>query len=193
MRRIAVVLLLVSGFGTATWAQGQDDAPNIRVCVAEIRNAAKRSVSLAMQRERLMKELNHSKAPKKAADKRGIEAVPMSGDSPATAESAPLDRRCDYILYTTIAELRDAADFKNTREATEDKNVAPGSASQHEAQTFARVSFSLLRPGSISPVVTLEVSARENMVEEATVMQVMDRIAQRVNTAVRESPKDMRE
>ncbi|MBI2677247.1 MAG: hypothetical protein HYX28_00540 [Candidatus Koribacter versatilis] len=193
MRRIAVLLLLVSGFATATWAQEKDEAPKIRVCVAEIRNAAKRPVSLAMQRERLMKELNHSKAPKKAADKRAIEALPMSGDSPATAEGAARDRRCDYLLYTTIAELRDAADFRNTREAAEDNGLAPRSASVHEAQTFARVSFSLLRPGSLSPVMQLEISTRENMVEEPTVMQVMDRIAQRVNTAVRESPPDMRE
>src|SRR5947199_9567354 len=108
MRRIATSLLLLATLPSmSAGAQDRDKkdkaadssarAP-IRVCVAEIRNVARRSVSLSLQRDHLIKDLNQSKPPKKAADKRTIEAIAISGDSAGTVENAPRDQRCDFIL-----------------------------------------------------------------------------------------------
>ena len=55
------------------------------------------------------------------------------------------------------------------------------------------VHFALLYGGTPSPVMQDSFSARENMPEEATVQLLMDRIAQRVNSAAREKPEVMRD
>lgn len=160
-------------------------AQPIRVCVAQFRNVARRSVSLGLQRDLLVKDLNRTKPSKKAADQRRIEAVAVSSEQH--------EGDCDFILNVTIAELRDSSDFKTGRERVEDSGNARGTSSQNEPQTFARVDFALLYGGNPSPVMQDSFSARENMPEEATVQLLMDRIAQRVNSAAREKPEVMRE
>jgi hypothetical protein len=174
-------------------AEDNSAGPPIRVCVAQIRNDARRSANLGLQRDRLIKDLSESKAPKKAADKRRIEAVAISVGSLPTGEALPRDERCDFTLYVTIAELRDASDFKSQREQMEDIARLPDTGSRHEAQSIARVEFSLLRRGSPTPVMENTVQGQENMVEDALLFQLMDRIAQRVNSGVREATASMRE
>jgi hypothetical protein len=55
------------------------------------------------------------------------------------------------------------------------------------------VDFSLHRGGNPTPILQSSVNSQENMSEEPTVQQLMDRIAQRVGSAVREKPDVMRE
>jgi hypothetical protein len=190
----ALALMLVGG--AAAQEKKKDEAakpPAIKVCVADIRNVAKRSVSLSLQRDYLIRELNQGKPPKKAADQRRIAAVALVGEAPGGGGISPRDQGCDFVLYTTIAELRDKSDFKTPREQLEDLGQVPLSGNANEPGTFARVDYSLVRSGSPSPVVESSVSARENMTEMPTVQLLMDRIARRVNSAVREAPRDMRE
>jgi|GEM_PF-1957889 len=203
---LAALVILIP-LSASVLAQGKDkdkgkdkkeevaQPPPIRVCVAQIKNVARRSISLSMQRDRLIKELNHNKPTKSAADRRAIEAVAMGGETPGGVDTAPRDQRCDFVLYTTLAELRDVSDFKSQREQIEDINRPPAkeTGSQHELQTIARVEFSLQRGGNPTPIVQSSVSAQENMSEEPTVQQLMDRVAQRVGSAVRERAEVMRE
>src|SRR4029079_2585591 len=119
-----------------------------------IRNVARRSVGLGLQRERLVKELNRNKPGKKAADQRAIEAIAIPGETPGSVDTAPRDHECDFTLYVTLAELRDVSDFKTQREQIEDIPRPPAqmTGSQHELQTIARVDFSLQRGGNPTPV-----------------------------------------
>ena len=189
----AAALALV--IGTAA-QEKKDEATKpaaIKVCVADVRNVAKRSVTLAYVRDYLIRELNQSKPPKKVTDKRPIAAVALVGEAPGGGGISPRDQGCDFVLSTTIAELRDRSDFKTQREQDEDFGQAPFNGSPNEPGTIARVEYSLTRGGGPSPVVESSVSARENMPEMPTVQLLMDQIAHRVNSAVRETPRDMRE
>ncbi|MDP9268155.1 MAG: hypothetical protein M3P27_07480 [Acidobacteriota bacterium] len=198
---VLTVVLTLSAFSASVGAQEKDKKeesgkqPAIRVCVAQIRNLARRSVSLPLQRDHLMKELSRNKPSKKAADQRRIEAVAIAGETPGGVDTAPRDQRCDFTLYVTLAELRDVADFKTRRESIEDLTRPPAelTGSEKELQTIARVEFALLRSGNLKPIVQSSVSAQENMPEEPTVQQLLDRVAQRVGSAVREKPEVMRE
>lgn len=190
----ALALTLVAG-ATAQEKKKDEAAkpPAIKVCVADIRNLAKRSVSLSLERDYLIRDLNQSKPPKKAPDQRPIAAVALVGEAPGGGGISPHDQGCDFVLYTTIAELRDKSDFKTERERLEDFGQPPFNGNANEPGTFARVDYSLLRGASPSPVVESSVSARENMTEMPTVQLLMDQIARRVNSAVREAPDAMRE
>jgi hypothetical protein len=203
MKRIGGLLLVTALLALVPSIQAKDKkdkqkddnsagAP-IRVCVAQIRNVARRSASLGLQRDHLIKDLNDSKPPKKANDKRRIEAIALSGDSPDSVESAARDQGCDFTLYVTIAELRDASDFKTQREKMEDVGRLPDTGSRHEAQSIARVEFSLLRGGNPTPVMENTIDGQDNMVEDALLFQLMGRIADRVNGGVREATPSMRE
>ena len=201
MKAKAILLIAVLTLSVTSPAQEKDKDKKedtakpaaIRVCVAQIRNIARRSVGLAQQGERLMKELNRNKASKKAFDQRRIEAVAIAGETPGGVDTLPRDQRCDFTLYVTLAELRDVSDFKTQREQIEDLGRPPATGSRLEPQTWAKVDYSLQRGGNPTPVLQSSVSAQENMTEEPTVQQLMDRIAQRIGSAVREKPEVMRE
>ncbi len=168
----------------------KDDAKNaqvIRVCVAEVQNTSRRPVNVGLMRNRLLKALKDSKAPKKSPDQRRIVAIPLeSGGGEG-------DAQCDYTLYASVVELRQKDDPLWQQERNQGIGNLPSPGSRHEEVTFGEVAFKLRSGGSFSPLVESSVSGEETNDENGTVGLLMDRVAQRVNSAVREGPEPMHE
>ncbi|HTK94047.1 MAG TPA: hypothetical protein VL382_00295 [Terriglobales bacterium] len=167
--------------------------PPIRVCVATLRNVARRSIGVTLQRDALVRDLKQSKPPKKAADQRRIEGIALEGDSPASAGGEIGEKKCEYVVYTTVTDLRDKSDPLWRDEKQQGIGNLPPQGSRHEEVTFAQVEFSILKAGNPNPLVSSSVSGEETNSEDGTVRLMMDRIASRVNTVVREAPDPMRE
>lgn len=184
--------VLLGVFGLVVFSAGLSRAQaaerEIRVCVAPVRNVSKRPVSLNIQRARLLRELKNAKPPKKAADQRRIQPIGTESDGfgPEVRE-----RECDFTLEVEIVDVRQPGDAKGVREQADDPFARTPSSS--DMQTFAEVRFAIFKPGSLRPLVDYSLRLTERMSEDATVLQLMDRIAQRVNSAVREAPPDRRE
>jgi hypothetical protein len=184
------LMLAAAAFAKDKDKDKKDDAKNlppIRVCVAEVRNTSRRAVNVGLIRTRLLRDLNDSKPPKKASDQRRIAAIPLeSGGGEG-------DAQCDYTLYADVVELRQKDDPLWQSEKNQGIGNVPSPGSRHEEVTFGEVAFKLRSSGGSSPVVDSSVSGEETNDENGTVGLLMDRVAQRVNSVVREPMRSMRE
>jgi hypothetical protein len=77
----------------------------IRVGVAMMRNNANRG---ELERDRLVKALNDEKPDKKLHLE--VQGVALEGTNPQDAASQENENQCDYIVYTTLVELRTHGD-----------------------------------------------------------------------------------
>jgi hypothetical protein len=194
--RATISIALVLALAAIAVAQDKDkdknkkDAANpgtIRVCVAEVQNTSRRSVNVGLMRDRLLKDLKDSKAPKKAQDQRRIAAIPLeSGGGEG-------DAQCDFTLYANVIELRQKDDPLWQQERDQGIGTMPSPGSRHEEVTYGEVRFKLRSGGSFSPVVDETFTREETTDENGVVGVLMDRVAQRVNSAVRETAGAMRE
>jgi hypothetical protein len=189
IRWIAAFVLVAAALSFAEDKKNEkkngEAGPPIRVCVADVQNTSRRPVGIGLMQKRLIRSLKDSKAPKNVADKRRIDAVALEGDWRA--------QNCDYILRTDVVELRDKRDPLWQQEKNQGIGNLPPPGSRNEEVTFGEVQFTLLKAGDPSPIVDSSMSGEETYDENGTVGLLMDRVAQRVNSAVRESAEPMRE
>ncbi len=160
------------------------------VGVAVMRNAAGRSVPGTLERDRLVSDLNHQKPDKKTHI--AVQAVALEGMSREDVIDEARQKKCDYIVYTALTELRMSSDPMNMQRTPgtiqTNPNLGagmPGTAPGSQNQSYtATVEYKLYRAdgGAVSGA---PFSAQDGVSEDSAVSQVMDRIAMRVASDVK--------
>src|SRR5215469_13841243 len=187
------LLSLVVLTGLCTHAQ---DNP-IRVGVAVMQNQAGRSVSGTLERDRLVQALNHMKPDKKTHMQ--VEAVALDAMSGNEADDEAASKKCAYVVFTTLTELRSYDDPYQHRPNTIETNpnsqwsTQNGPAQRMDPEYRVTVEYKLYRTGG-SEIAGSPYSTQVAMNEIDAVSQVMDRIASRVADEVKKgTPAPMKE
>jgi hypothetical protein len=156
----------------------------IRVGVSVMMNRTNRSVPGEVQRDRLVKALNDQKPDKKLHLK--VQGVALEGADPREVTSQGDDNKCDYIVYTTLVELRTQGDPAQRRPGTFETSPHsqrdtrdPESAALNPVY-HATVEYKLYRTGDPAAISGAPFSTDAELSEIDVVSQVMDRIASRV-------------
>jgi hypothetical protein len=179
---IFAVLLIASSIAFA------QEQRVIRVGVAVMRNNANRSVPGELERDRLVKALNDEKPDKKLHLK--VQGVALEGMNREDSASQGDENHCDYIVYTTLIELRTQGDPAQRRPGTFETN--PNSQRPQNPETgainpeyHATVEYKLYRTGDRAPISGAPFSTQAELSEIDVVSQLMDRIANRVFAEVK--------
>jgi hypothetical protein len=173
----------------------------IRVGVAVMQNKAGRSVPGNMERDRLVAALNQEKPDKKQHIK--LQGVPLEGMTPDEAGEEAAQKKCDYVVYTSLIALQSSTDPPMPpRAGTGTIQTNPGGAwstpggqetGAMNPEYFATVDFRLYRTGSPNPIAGVPFSNRQAGDEESVVSQVMDLIANKVYAEIKKAPAAMPE
>ena len=181
---LAVILISISGLA-------QENA--VRVGVALLQNEAGRSVPANIERDRLVKALNQLKPDKKTHVK--VMGVPLEGYSPNEVSDEAQQKKCQYVVYTTLTELRTADDPYQRQPGTVESN--PNSqwspAQKLDPEVRVTVNYKLLSVGSNNVVAGAPYSAQLAMNEIDAVSQVMDRVANAVFAEIKKGPAPLPE
>ena len=170
----------------------------VRVGVATMKNAAGLSVPGTLERDHLVTALNQLKPDKKLHIK--VQGVPLDGMTPDDVGREVQDKKCDYVVYTTLVELRSSTDPAMPRPGTIETNPNGvwNQRNNPRAQAMdpeyrATVEYKLYRAGDDAAISGAPFSTQEAMPEVAVVSQVMDRIATRVFADVKKGPSTLPE
>jgi hypothetical protein len=185
-RRSVPFLLLVVLVGRFAYAQDP-----IRICVAVMQNEAARSVSGTLERDRLVQALNHMKPDKKTHVQ--VQGVALDAVTTDETNDEAASKKCAYVVFTTLTELRSADDpyqhMPNTIETNPNSQWSTQNnprAQRMDPEYRVTVEYKLYHTGgpevSSSPYST---QAATNEID--AVSQVMDRIASRVADEVKKS------
>ncbi len=160
----------------------------VRVCVPVMRNNANRSVPGELERDRLVKALSDQKPDKKLHLK--LQGVGLEGTNPEEVPSQGDENRCDYIVYTTLLELRTQSEPAQRRPGTFETNPKAQRPQNPETAALnpefrATVEYKLYRNGDRSPISGAPFSTEAELSEIDVVSQLMDRIANRVFSEVK--------
>lgn len=191
---IAVVALLPV-FGFAKKAEKADTPENsgkvIKVGVAVLKNTAPRSVPVAVERDRLVRAINQMKPPKHTKNAAKIQAVALDSASPEAANSQARELGCEYVVFTELTDLRESGDPARAPRPGEvhigrdpvanDPNVGY----RHEVQRYGVMQFQLFQVDEGSPRFDTSASAHEATTEDGIVSMLMDRVANRVVSEIR--------
>ena len=192
VRYIGASFLLVVLQTTSLEALPQQELPVIRVGVPVMKNGASRSVSGELERDRLVKALNDEKPDKKLHVK--VQGVPLDGTDSRDVASEADEKKCDYIVYTTLVQLRTQGDPVERRPGTVDisPNSQRGRQGPEQAamnpELDATVEYKLYQTGDRRAFSGASFSAHEALADTEVVGQVMDRIANRVFDEVKKRP-----
>jgi hypothetical protein len=174
---IFAVLLVVSAIAFA------QEQRVIRVGVAVMKNNASRSVPGELERDRLVKALNDEKPDKKLHLR--VQGMALDGMNPEDVASQGDQNKCDYIVYTTLTELRTQGDPAQRRPGTFETNPnaqrpqTPDTAALNP-EYRATMEYRLYRTGDRTPISGAPFSTQGELSEIDVVSQLMDRIANRV-------------
>jgi hypothetical protein len=192
IRFIASSLLLVLLLMASPQALPQQEQRVIRVGVPVMKNSASRSVSGELERDRLVKALNDEKPDKKLHMK--VEGVPLDATEPRDVASQADEKKCEYIVYTTLLQLRARDDPAEHRPGTMDINPnsqrgtqGPENAAMNP-EFEATVEYKLYQTGDRRAFSSGPFSAHDALADTELVGQVMDRIANRVFDEVKKRP-----
>jgi|SRR5208283_991218 len=179
----------------------------IRVGVATLKNQAGRSVPGDMERDRLVSTLNHQKPDKK--QHLAVQGVPLEGTTAEEVGAEAKEKQCDYVVYTSLIELRAATDPVQRGTPGTIQTGPPGTIQSNPGGTWnnpnnpraqamepeyrATVEYKLYRTGDAEAISGAPFTNQQAMPEEAVVSQVMDRIATRVFSEIKKAPPAMRE
>lgn len=163
----------------------------VHVGVAVMQNKANRSVSGEMERDRLVALLNQEKPDKKLHIK--VDAVPLNGLTPEEAADEATQKKCDYVVYTSLLELQSSIDSSfPQRPGTIQTNPGGGlglpSGGRPLGQEYrVTVDYRLYRAGSTGAIAGTAFSSRQTGDEETAVSQMMNQIANRVFGEIKKS------
>jgi hypothetical protein len=164
----------------------------VRVGVAVMKNAASRSVSGSLERDRLVSDLNQMKPDKKTHI--AVQGVALDGTSADEVADEAKQKKCDYVVYTSLLELRMSSDPMSMQRTPgtiqTNPNIGagmPGSSPNSLNQTYqATVEYKLYRADGTA-VSGAPFSIQQGMSEEVVVSQLMDRIASKVFGDIRKA------
>ena len=179
----------------------------VRVGVAVMQNKAGRSVPGAMERDRLVAALNQLKPDKKMHLK--VQAVPLEGTTPDETGDEAQQKKCAYVVYTSLVQLQSSTDPVVQRPGPIQGSPTGGTiqtnpngvwgmpndpnARAMNPEYMATVDYRLYRAGDVTAIAGSPFSNRAAADEEAVVSQVMNQIANKVFAEIRKSPQPMRE
>ena len=169
----------------------------MRVCVALMQNEAGRSVPANVERDRLVKSLNQLKTDKKTHVK--IVGVPLDGATPNEIGEEAQQKKCQYVVFTTLTELRRADDPYQHRAGTVESNPNGQWSSRDpdnqrvDPEFRVTVEYKLVSVRSNNVVAGAPYSTQLAMNEIDAVSQVMDRVANAVFGEVKKGAAPMRE
>jgi hypothetical protein len=195
VRRILLAALLVAlSASLTTLCNAQENA--IRIGVAVMQNQAGRSVSGTLERDRLVQAFNHMKPDKKTHIQ--VQGVPLDAGTGNEADEEAASKKCAYVVFTTLTELRSYDDPYQHRPNTIETNpnsqwsTQNGQAQRMDPEYRVTVEYKLYRTGG-SEVAGSPYSTQLAMNEIDAVSQVMDRIASRVADEVKKGTPPMKE
>ena len=195
VRRISLAALLVAlSASLTTLCNAQENA--IRIGVAVMQNPAGRSVSGTLERDRLVQAFNHMKPDKKTHVQ--VQGVPLDAGTGNEADEEAASKKCAYVVFTTLTELRSYDDPYQHRPNTIETNpnsqwsTQNGQAQRMDPEYRVTVEYKLYRTGG-SEVAGSPYSTQLAMNEIDAVSQVMDRIASRVADEVKKGTPPMKE
>ncbi|HZU45183.1 MAG TPA: hypothetical protein VE994_21065 [Terriglobales bacterium] len=196
-RRRAALVIIFTLFSVFAFAKKNSDKPApadenaIKVGVAVLKNSAQRSVPVSVERDRLVSAINHIKPPRHAKDAAKIVAIPLDSSSPEEANAQAKQSGCAYVVFTNLTDLRESGDQPGPLRPGEVRigrdPVAndPNVAYRHETQRYAVMEFQLVNTDGGSPLFDTSASAHEATTEDGIVSMLMDRVANRVVSEIR--------
>ncbi len=191
MQRFTVLAFVLLVCSLSMGAAAQENRV-ILVGVPALKNAAARSVPANLERDRLVAALNQQKPDKKTHIK--VEGVALEGTSADEVAEEAGQKKCAYVVYTTLVELRAAGDPYQIRPGTVQTNpggvwTTPNSpqARGNDPEYSATVEYKLYRTGDAAAISGAPFTNQQAMPEEAVVGQLMDRIASRVFADVKKA------
>lgn len=178
-----VVVLVLALLSISAFAQNN---PVIRIGVASLENQSGRGVPVDVERDRLVRAINQLKPDKKTHTK--LEAVALEGNNGSDLTDQAVQKNCDYILYTTLTELRQAGDPYQPRPGTIEMNPnaqwSPGTRGLDSAFR-ATAEYRLYSLKSHSTIPGPPFSIQQDTNEMDTVSLLMDRIASNLSYAIK--------
>jgi len=184
--RIALLLIAVS-----CSLLGQENS--VRVGVAVMENNAGRAVPGNVERDRLVAAVNQRKPDKKTHLK--VQAIPLSGMTREDASEEAEHQNCQFVVYTTLTELRTQQDpyqhVPGTIESSPNSQWSPNQKLDPEFR--ATVEYKLVKVGSNNEISGAPFSTQQNGNEIDTVSQIMDRVASQVVDQIKKSAVPLRE
>ena len=194
---LMVSVICSASFGAAqgSLAEGSPKSdknpPVIKVGVAVLKNTSTRSAPLNFERDRLVHDINHIKKPKHSNNNIKIQAVPLDSSSVEAANSQARTLDCDYVVFTNLTELRESGDVApvphpgEIRVGRDPVASDPSVAERHQTQRYAVMDFQLFGTGDPKPLVDTSVSDHEPTTEDGIVSMLLDRVASRVVSELR--------
>jgi hypothetical protein len=185
---LTVLLVAVSGLA-------QENA--VRVGVAPLQNQAGRSVPANVERDRLVKALNQLKADKKTHVK--VVGVPLDGMTPNEIAEEAEQKKCQYVVYTTLTELRNADDPYQRPPGTVETNPnsqwsnQSGRSERMDPEFRVTVDYKLVSVPGNNAVAGAPYSTQLAMNEIDAVSQVLDRVANAVFGEIKKGTAPMKE
>ena len=163
-----------------------------------MQNRAGRSVPGTVERDRLVQALNHMKPDKKTHLQ--MQGVPLDGMTPDEVSDEAATKKCAYVVYTTLIELRGSDDpyqhTTGTIETNPNSQWNPGGhpqAQRMDPEYRATVDYKLVKVDSNDVISGAPYSTQQNGNEVDTVSTIMDRIAMQVADQIKKGPAPMKE
>jgi len=146
-----------------------------------------------VERDRLVSAINQRKPDKKTHVK--VQAIPLDGMTRDEVSEEAERQKCQYVVYTTLTELRTQEDpYQHVPGTVESNPNSQWSPNQKLDPEFrATVEYKLVKVGSNNEVSGAPFSTQQNGNEIDTVSQIMDRIASQVVDQVKKGAPPMRE
>jgi hypothetical protein len=161
----------------------------VNVGVPPLLNRSTGIISPTLERDRLVRALNDLKPDKKTGLRiHGISLDGLSGDE-ITDEAAR--KRCDYVVYTTLVELRSAGEPAMPVPGTiqTNPNIRPGVQNPNNGPEYwATVDFKIYDLNRHSTIGGAPYSNHQQTEGDTVVNQIMDRIANNVWSEIRKGP-----
>lgn len=196
MRTFSIRICFLSLLLVPLFCAAQENA--IRVGVAVMQNQAGRSVSGAVERDRLVRALNQMKPDKKTHV--AVQGVPLDAMNLNDANDEAQAKKCAYVVLTTLTELRNADDPYQHTPGTVETNpnsqwspIGHPQAQRMDPEYRVTVDYQLYRVGDSSAIAGSPYSTQLAMNEIDAVSQVMDRVASRVADVVKKGAPPMKE
>jgi hypothetical protein len=181
----AVLLLLASAL--PSWAKESSQTEvHTRVCVALVSNRTTTSLFVERMTERLTKSLVQSKLAAVAMDSATTDDRELH---PTLANGEELKRlQCDYVVLTQVAnpkgnltEPRVPSIVIGGKVPSTDASDPMGGQSGPVYRDNLEIKFALFRPGKVSAVMNTTVLAQPSANVSDSLVQTMDRVANRVS------------
>lgn len=199
LRKVLGLALLL---GAAITALAQPPAPPpepkaVRLGVPMMQITARRSVDRRLQRDWLVREFEPGKKKKKKPAKGPvIEAVALESATAADALAEAREKDCDYVLFITLAELREPGerdlrrpDPGNITFGAPPLSSYPDPTQAHSLAYYARIDYRLQRMGEHRAILDTSVSGTDNNDENGTVHGLLFMIVNRVEEEIRADRK----